>query len=295
LRFSVGGYLFGETGKSIWRSKMSSLLSCATTALALFLLGVAFLINLNLNFMFTVVQNQLEIQAYLRTDVSDREASATAEAIKKLPGVAEVKFVSRALALEELRQMFQDKAAILDGLDQNPLPPSVRIKTAGVADVPGVVSAVRKLGTVEDVIYQEEASRRLASLGRASQFVSLGGMLVVGLVAVMVIGNSTRLTIDARRHEIGIMKLVGATDEFIIGPFLLEGIVLGMLGGLLGTGLVVGLYVWVVATVETALPFIPVLRLTARTAADMLGIMLATGVAVGTLGSVISLRRYLNV
>jgi cell division transport system permease protein len=256
---------------------------------------VAFLINLNLNFMFTVVQNQLEIQAYLRTDVSDREASATAEAIKKLPGVAEVKFVSRALALEELRQMFQDKAAILDGLDQNPLPPSVRIKTAGVADVPGVVSAVRKLGTVEDVIYQEEASRRLASLGRASQFVSLGGMLVVGLVAVMVIGNSTRLTIDARRHEIGIMKLVGATDEFIIGPFLLEGIVLGMLGGLLGTGLVVGLYVWVVATVETALPFIPVLRLTARTAADMLGIMLATGVAVGTLGSVISLRRYLNV
>ena len=295
MRFSAGGYLIGETGKSIWRSKMSSLLSCATAALALFLLGVAFLINLNLNFMFTVVQNQFEIQAYLRTDVSDREASATAQAIAKLPGVAEVKFVSRATALEELRQMFQDKAAILDGLDQNPLPPSVRIKTAGVADVPGVVSAVRKLGTVEDVIYQEEASRRLASLGRASQFVSLGGMLVVGLVAVMVIGNSTRLTIDARRHEIGIMKLVGATDEFIIGPFLLEGVVLGMLGGLLGTGLVVGLYVWVVATVETTLPFIPVLRLTARTAADMLGIMLAMGVVVGTLGSVISLRRHLNV
>jgi cell division transport system permease protein len=296
LRYSTSGYLLGETGKSIWRNKMSSFLSCATTALSLFLLGVAFLINLNLNFMFTVVQNQMEIQAYFKRDVSDAQAAATVQAVRKLPGVSEVRYVSKADALQELKLMFQGKTAVLEGLGiDNPLPASVRAKTATPGDVPKVVAEMQKLQTVDDVIYQEEASRRLASLGRASQLVSLGGMLIVGLVAVMVIGNSIRLTIDARRHEIGIMKLVGATDEFIIGPFLLEGMMLGVMGGLLGEGMVVGLYSWVVSGLESVLPFIPMAQLTTRTAGDMLGIMLVTGLAVGIIGSIMSLRRHLNV
>lgn len=296
MRFSAGGYLLSETGKSIWRGKLSSFLSCGTTALALFLLGVAFIINLNLNFMFTVVQNQMEIQAYLRKNATDQAMSAAVDQIEKIPGVATVKFVSKADALAELTQEFQDKPEVIQGIgEDNPLPASVRITTSSASDVPAVVEEVKKMSAVEDVLYQEDTSRKLEALGRASQYVSLGGMIVVGLVAIMVIGNSTRLTIDARRHEIAIMKLVGATDEFIIGPFLMEGIVLGVLGGLLGAGLVVGLYVWIVNEIQSAVPFIPVLNLTFRTALDMLGIMLATGVAVGALGSAVSLRRHLNV
>ena len=275
---------------------MSSFLSCATTALSLFLLGVAFLININLRLMFTVVQSQMEIQAYLKADATLDQAAAVVQAVKKMPGVTDVKYVSKAEALEELKAMFQEKASVLEGLgEENPLPASVRVKTASPDDVPSVVAEIKKFSTVDDVIYQEEASRRLVSLGRASQLVSLGGMLVVGLVAIMVIGNSIRLSIDARRHEIAIMKLVGATDGLIVGPFLMEGVVLGVLGGLLGAGLVVGLYTWVVGGLESTLPFIPIARLNMDTAGRMLGIMLTTGVAVGVVGSVTSLRRHLDV
>ena len=296
MRYSVSGYLLSETGKSIWRNKMSSFLSCATTALSLFLLGVAFLININLRLMFTVVQSQMEIQAYLKADAPLDQAAAVVQAVKKMPGVTDVKYVSKAEALEELKAMFQEKASVLEGLgEENPLPASVRVKTASPDDVPSVVAEIKKFSTVDDVIYQEEASRRLVSLGRASQLVSLGGMLVVGLVAIMVIGNSIRLSIDARRHEIAIMKLVGATDGLIVGPFLMEGVVLGVLGGLLGAGLVVGLYTWVVGGLESTLPFIPIARLNMDTAGRMLGIMLTTGVAVGVVGSVTSLRRHLDV
>jgi len=296
LRYSTSGYLLSETGKSIWRNKMSSFLSCATTALSLFLLGVAFLININLRLMFTVVQSQMEIQAYLRADATLDQAASVVQAVKKIPGVSDVKYVSKAEALEELKAMFQDKASVLEGLgEDNPLPASVRVKTAAAEDVPRVAAEIKKIPTVDDVIYQEEASRRLMSLGRASQLVSLGGMLVVGLVAIMVIGNSIRLTIDSRRHEIAIMKLVGATDGLIVGPFLMEGVVLGVLGGLFGAGMVVGLYTWVVGGLESALPFIPVARLNMDTAGRMLGIMLTTGVAVGVVGSVTSLRRHLDV
>lgn len=275
---------------------MSSFLSCATTALSLFLLGVAFLININLRLMFTVVQSQMEIQAYLRADATLDQAASVVQAVKKIPGVSDVKYVSKAEALEELKAMFQDKASVLEGLgEDNPLPASVRVKTAAAEDVPRVAAEIKKIPTVDDVIYQEEASRRLMSLGRASQLVSLGGMLVVGLVAIMVIGNSIRLTIDSRRHEIAIMKLVGATDGLIVGPFLMEGVVLGVLGGLFGAGMVVGLYTWVVGGLESALPFIPVARINMDTAGRMLGIMLTTGVAVGVVGSVTSLRRHLDV
>lgn len=296
MKFSTSGYLLGETSKSLWRNKMSSFLSCATTALSLFLLGVTFIITLNLNFMFTVVQSQMEVQAYFKQGTTDEQAQAAVEAVRKLPGVSEVKYVTSDDALSELKQIFQDKASVLDGLgDENPLPPSVRVKVGDSAKIPTIVDQIKKISAVDDVLYQEELSNRLTSLGRVSQLVSLGAMLVVGLVAVMVIGNSIRLTIDSRRHEIGIMKLVGATDEFIVGPFILEGMVLGIIGALIGEILVVGLYDWVVRGLETILPFIPIMRLTVRSAVNMFGIMLVTGIAVGTVGSVVSLRKHLLV
>jgi cell division transport system permease protein len=294
LRYTLGGYLISETHKSIWRSRMSSFLSCGTTALALFLLGVAILINLNLSHLFTDVQSQMEIQAYLTMEASEEDAEAAIQVAQALNGVAEVRYVSREEAFRELQEMFQEKATVLEGIE-NPLPASIRLTTFRPEDVPDVVARLREIPCVDDVIYQEEASRNLAVLGRVSQVLSLGGTVIVGLVAITVIGNSTRMTIEARRHEIGIMKLVGATDGFVVGPFVLTGIVLGMFGGLLGAGLSVGLYNYLTGSLESVLPFIPILSLTRGTAINIAGILVITGVAVGTLGSALSLRRHLNV
>ncbi len=273
---------------------MSSFLSCGTTALALFLLGVAIVISLNLQYIFTDVQSQPEIQAYLKMETTDQEAVSALKACEAMNGVAEVRFVSKEEAFSELREMFQDKAAVLEGIE-NPLPASIRLTTFRAEDVPGVVEQLKVLPCVEDVIYQEEASRNLAVLGRVSQALSLGGTVIVGLVAITVIGNTTRMTIEARRHEIAIMKLVGATDGFVVGPFVLAGIVLGMFGGLLGAGLSIGLYNYLTTSLGSILPFIPILSLTRDTALNITGILVLTGVAVGTLGSALSLRRHLKV
>ncbi|MGI6662805.1 MAG: permease-like cell division protein FtsX [Bacillota bacterium] len=294
MRYTLVGYLVSETHKSIWRNRMSSFLSCGTTALALFLLGVAIVISLNLQYIFTDVQSQLEIQAYLKMETTDQEAVSALKACEAMNGVAEVRFVSKEEAFSELREMFQDKAAVLEGIE-NPLPASIRLTTFRAEDVPGVVEQLKVLPCVEDVIYQEEASRNLAVLGRVSQALSLGGTVIVGLVAITVIGNTTRMTIEARRHEIAIMKLVGATDGFVVGPFVLAGIVLGMFGGLLGAGLSIGLYNYLTTSLGSILPFIPILSLTRDTALNITGILVLTGVAVGTLGSALSLRRHLKV
>lgn len=294
MRYTLVGYVFSETHKSIWRNRMSSFLSCGTTALALFLLGVAIIISLNLDYIFTDVERQLEIQAYLKMETPDEEAAALVKMCEGMDGVAGVRFVSKDEAFEELRQMFQDKAAVLEGIE-NPLPASIRITTLRAEDVPKVVEQVKELPWIDDVIYQEEASRNLAVLGRVTQALSLGGTVVVGLVAVTVIGNTTRMTIEARRHEIAIMKLVGATDGFVVGPFVLTGIVLGILGGLLGAGLCLGLYNYLTESLEKVLPFIPILSLSREAILNITGILVLTGVAVGTLGAALSLRRHLDV
>lgn len=275
---------------------MSSVLSTATTALSLFLLGVAFLIGLNVRFLLTVAQNEMEIQAYFSRETTEAQMQEVTQTVRQMPGVSKAVFMSREDALAWLQQMFSENASVLEGLgSDNPLPASLRVTAAEAAQVAEIAAKMKEIPAFDDVVYDEGTARSLASLMLASQYVSLGGMLVVGLVAVMVIGNSIRLTIDARRHEIGIMKLVGATDEFIIGPFILEGMILGVLGGLIGEVMVASLYVWAVRGLGSALPFIPVVDLTMRTALDMLGVMLVTGVAVGVLGSVMSLRRHLRV
>ncbi len=296
MRMSLGGYLISETGKSIWRNKLSSFLSCGTTAVALFLLGAAFVMRLNFAFMFDVVQKQMEIQVYLDKGLSDSASASVYETIRGIEGVEDISYVSKEDALEILKDMFQDRAGVLDGLgEDNPLPASIKVRMESVELIPGAVESMKAIEGVEDVWYQDEAAGRLASLGHVIQLVTLGGVLIVGLVAVMVIGNSIRLTVDAKRHEIAIMKLVGASDEFIVGPFLLVGIVLGVAGGIFGASLAIGLYGWGAGILQSALPFVPVLALTFETGMHMLVVMLATGVVVGVLGSTISLRRYLRV
>lgn len=294
MRYTLGRYLVGETNKSIWRNKMSSLLSCATTGVALFLLGIAIIISLNMRFLFTVVQNQMEIQAYFQRELPEADIASSVDAIRKIVGVTSAQYVSKSDAIAELKSMFQDKSAILEGIE-NPLPASVRVKTGRPDDVPQVVAKLKEIKGVNDVIYQEQASRNLAVLGRTSQILSLGGTVVVGLVAVTVISNSTRMTIEARRHEIAIMKLVGATDGFVIGPFVLAGMVLGVLGGLLGSALSVGVYASLTGRLSGVLPFIPVLQLGVNESVSIAGILVVTGAFVGTLGSALSLRRHLDV
>ena len=288
--------MFSEAFRSLWRNKLSSFLSSLTTGFALFLLGISFLVSINLGYIYTVAEQQMEIQAYIIKDATAEQISTAVDQVQKIQGVSTVKYVSKEDALEELKLMFKDKASVLDSLkEENPLPASIRVRTSSVEQIDAVVAEIRTLDVVDDVIYQEEVSRRMMSIGRAVQYVSLGGMVAVGAVSIMVIGNSIRLTIDSRRHEIAVMKLVGATDGFVVGPFILEGVVIGIFGSILGTFFAVGIYNWLFEKLYEFIPFVPMYVLDAQSKLQMFGIMAVTGIVVGVAGSVLSVRRHLKV
>ncbi len=287
-------YAFAEAWRGLRRNGLSSFLSLLTTFIALSLLGATFLVEANLRYMFKTVEQGVDVQAFLKKGVSAMEIDQILAAAKEIPGVREVTYVSPEDGLKELREIFQDMASVLDGLEtNNPLPPKIEVKTTGVEEIVSVASSLREIPGVEDVIYQKEAQEKLEAIGRALQMAGVAGVISIGVVSVLVIGNSIRLTIIARRHEVAIMKLVGATDGFITAPFFFEGLLLGFFGALAASGMLIGAYYWLSGWLVVILPYLPVVPLDSRLATDILTILGITGLAVGGLGSALSLRKYL--
>lgn len=287
-------YAFAEAWRGLRRNGLSSFLSLLTTFIALSLLGATFLVEANLRYMFKTVEQGVDVQAFLKKGVSAMEIDQILAAAKEIPGVREVTYVSPEDGLKELREIFQDMASVLDGLEtNNPLPPKIEVKTTGVEEIVSVASSLREIPGVEDVIYQKEAQEKLEAIGRALQMAGVAGVISIGVVSVLVIGNSIRLTIIARRHEVAIMKLVGATDGFITAPFFFEGLLLGFFGALAASGMLIGAYYWLSGWLVVVLPYLPVVPLDSRLATDILTILGITGLAVGGLGSALSLRKYL--
>ncbi|MBE3519471.1 MAG: ABC transporter permease [Firmicutes bacterium] len=288
-------HAFAEAWKGLRRNGLSSFLSLLTTFIALSLVGATFLVEANLKYMFKTVEQGMDVQAFLKKGISPAEVDGILAAVKKIPGVRDVTYVSPEDGLKELREMFQDMASVLDGLEaNNPLPPKIEVKTTGVEQIVSVASALREIAGVEDVIYQKEAQKKLEAIGRVLQMAGLAGVISMGAVSVLVIGNSIRLTIFARRHEVAIMKLVGATDGFITAPFFCEGLLLGFFGALAASGMLIGVYYWLSRWLAATLPYLPVLPLDSDLTADILTILVITGLAVGGFGSALSLRKYLT-
>ncbi|MDK2928030.1 MAG: cell division transport system permease protein [Bacillota bacterium] len=295
MRFSTWEFYLRETGRSLVRNRLMSLASISTVALSLLILGVFLLGVANLNHIASTLENQVEVTAYLDDKVSGAAQAELIDQVKGLPGVREARFVSKEEALQRLKEQFGERRDLLAAVEKNnPLRNAVEVRTLTPGDVKPVVEELKKLPGVAKVSFKEEIIERLFALTRAIRYAGLGIVLLLVAGTVFLISNTIRLTVFARRREISIMKLVGATDWFIRWPFLLEGLCLGFIGSLPAVLLVVRFYAWLAANVYTTLPFVPLLA-----PGDLLGrlslLLVGLGLLVGGLGSAISVRRFLRV
>lgn len=295
MRFSTWEFYLRETGRSLVRNRLMSLASISTVALSLLILGVFLLGVANLNHIASTLENQVEVTAYLDDKVSSAAQAELIDQVKGLPGVREARFVSKEEALQRLKEQFGERRDLLAAVEKNnPLRNAVEVRTLTPGDVKPVVEELKKLPGVAKVSFKEEIIERLFALTRAIRYAGLGIVLLLVAGTMFLISNTIRLTVFARRREISIMKLVGATDWFIRWPFLLEGLCLGFIGSLPAVLLVVRFYAWLAANVYTTLPFVPLLA-----PGDLLGrlslLLVGLGLLVGGLGSAISVRRFLRV
>lgn len=295
MRLSTWEFYVREAARSLVRNRLMTLASISTVALSLLILGVFLLGAVNLNHIADTLESQVEVTAYLDDKLTDTQTAELAARVKELPGVREATFVSKDEALERLKEQFGERRDLLTAVEKNnPLRNAVEVRTVTPEDVKPVVEELKALPGVAKVSFKEEIITRLFALTRAIRYAGFAVALLLVGATVFLISNTIRLTVFARRREIAIMKLVGATDWFIRWPFLLEGLALGFIGSLPAIALVSRFYSWLTANVYATLPFIPLLN-----PAEVLGrlslLLLGLGILVGGLGSTISVRRFLRV
>jgi cell division transport system permease protein len=272
-------------------------LASAMVGFALFILGLFGLVAFNLQASLASLESRVEVIAYLRDDVRTDEIELAVAELRGLQAVAGVGFVSKEEALDRARTEFPDFQQVFADLEVNPLPASLEVRllegSRNEASVDEVVRMAADFPFVEEVTYGQEWVQRLFTLRRVA-FISaavLGGAFA--LVAALIIGTALRIAIFARRDEIYIMRLVGARDGFIRRPFLLEGALAGLLGGVIALGLTWGTFQVVRAFlfsgsgngVEDTLRWIP---------PEWVGAGIVVGVVFGIVSSSLAVRRHLR-
>ena len=282
----------GDAAVGFRRNGLMTVAAVTTVMVALLVVGAAVLLGLNLTRVASAVEAQVEVVAFLQDGLGKDGGARVSAALAGLPGVASVTYVSRDEALQRLQGHLGEGSAFEDLVTTNPLPDSVELQLTDPAIAPAVAKAVSRQSGVSEVTYGGQVVDRVVALSRSVRLVA--GLLTAFLagVALIVVVNTIRLTVIARRQEIEIMQLVGATRWFIRWPFLIEGVLQGGAAAVTAMAVLVVVYAVGISRLGASLPFLPLVGL--REALEPLaGSVLLGGAGVGVLGSLIAIRRFL--
>ena len=268
----------------------------AITAMLL-ILSVFFIAALNMNIAAQTIRGDYDtIEIYLKDKVTEKKAQTLIEDMKATDGVADAEYKSKKKAMKEFRKRWGENGYLLDNLEENPLPNSIVVQIADLEKADYIASRAEKLKGAEDVKFYKDTVDRLLKITDFMQWAAVILMAFLILVSIVVVSNTIKLTVFNRADEISIMKYIGATNWFIRGPFLVEGIIIGVISAAISVGLTALIYHKLVELIGDqmfsmlSIPMVPEEFLIYNLA----WIFLALGVSIGACGSIISIRKFLN-
>jgi cell division transport system permease protein len=287
--------VLSEAGRSLTSNLSTSIAATMTVLIGMFLLGLLIALGTWVVSWSDHVKDQLEVKVFFEESVTPKQANAVQRylAEQKADGtVKEYQFVSKAEALQRMRKKYPELTA---NLPSNPLPASYEVTPSKADDVKVLSASIRqqKFAGVERVKDGQQTSKRILQVARVIQVIFLVAVVVLLIASVLLISNTIRLSIFSRRREIEVMKLVGATNWFVRGPFMVEGLICGAIGALAA---IVLLWLGKAIALPAILGHIDTSDDVRALAFSLIAlILLAVGLGVGALGSGVTLRRYLRV
>jgi len=289
------GYLLREGIRSIFRHGFMSFAAICVTVACLIIMGSFSLILYNLNVMVRDLEQENEILVYVDENLTEAEAKSVGSQINLIENVNQARFVSREQALENFVQTQGDEN-LFSGLDATTFRHRFVVSLMDNSQMAYTVSQIRPVEGVADVSAPYELEEGFRTIQRVLEVISIAIIAILLVVTLFIISNTIKLTMLDRKDEIAIMKMVGATDGFIRLPFFVEGFVIGLLGAGIAFGLQWGLYNLLLTNIATAdslqlfnfVPFMDVLWV-------MIPAFAAAGLFVGVFGSLMSIRKFLDV
>jgi cell division transport system permease protein len=285
-------FFLGEVGRSFTRNALMQVTAIGTVAVTLMLLGAFLFMRSTLADLGNGMLQQIEISAYLTSNVTPHEITALRAAFRADPRIASVQFVPKSEGLAELRARTR---GVIDTslLTENPLPDKFRIRVYDPAQVPAVARDVARLNGVTQAPYGQDVVERLLRLGTVLRRIGMTLIAVFLIVAGIIISNTTRLAVYARRREIGIMQLVGATNAYIRLPFIFEGLLVGFSGAIAAIILLVAAHATLWPRIVEALPFVQFNVAVVDVPSLVLQLFLVGGI-VGSAAAWVAVGRYLQ-
>ena len=291
------GYNIRQALQQIWRNKGMSTASVFAITAMLLILGLFFVITVNINLFTEMLKNNYnEVEVFLNDDVKKSDAEDIMKKIDAEPGVKSSTYRSKTEAMKIMKARWGENSYLLDSLGNNPLPSSIVVTVDSMSTADNVIKMVKGTDGVEDVKYYQDTVKKLTKITNFLKIAAMIIMVFLIIVSIVVVSNTIKLTVFARAKEIEIMKYIGATNWFIRGPFLIEGILIGVISSAVSAVATFFIYREIISLVGKQFmtimssPLVPAGYLSV----NLILIFLAIGVSIGACGSIVSMRKFLD-
>ena len=300
MGYSGVSYLVIEGFKNVFKNKKSSMVSLLTMLCAMFLFGTFFAMGENIKHVVNQVEKTQGIEVFIRPDATQEEIDEIGRKINELDGINTIRFKNKQEALEQLKEQLNDESGLLKTYEgeNNILPTSYVITLTDLSLSESIQEEIRKFDNIDEIASSDKTIETLIKLSKLIRTVIGVVFVLLLIIAITIISNTIKLTVYARRKEISIMKYVGATNSFIRWPFIVEGIIIGVFAAAITILVLSGLYNFIIDSIGASdvlqkmgvnlLPFSDIINL-------IVIVFLSLGIGIGTIGSSISMKKYLEV
>lgn len=290
-------YLFKEGFRNTWSNRMMSIASICVLMSCLVLIGCASMIFLNIESLLGRIEEENVVMVYIQDGTTDADINAMGDSLKKMDNIKEVEFVSKESAWQEqLDTMEEAQAKFFTEISSDiPLPDAYKVTVNDLSQFDSTVDQIKQLQHIDTIRENKDLAQKLVTIRHGVEVISVVIVAVLLAISVFIIQNTIKLTVYSRRLEISIMKSVGATNGFVRLPFVVEGMILGVISGVISLGLVWAFYEFAINQFGDLISSLGLEALKfSNYSLPMLGIFIAIGIVTGVGGALLSMGKYLN-
>lgn len=298
MKYNIFGYLIGEGFSNVFKNKKSTGASLMIMCATMIIFGIFLILGENINHFVDQIKSEQGFQVFLKTDATDDEIQKVGEEIREINGVSTAEYKDKTYALNTMKEKLGDKSELIEGYGPDYFPPSYVVTLTDLNMSKDVQNKIMEFDNVTKITSSDKTVSTLLSLARGIKAVTGVILVLLIVISIFIISNTIKLTVHARRKEISIMKYVGATNSFIRWPFLVEGIIIGVVAGAISVGIIGLAYTYIVGQISgTSFFEIANIKFIEFSSMSELLILvyLGLGIGVGAIGSTISMKKYLEV
>ena len=298
MKYNIFGYLIGEGFSNVFKNKKSTGASLMIMCATMIIFGIFLILGENINHFVDEIKSEQGFQVFLNKDATDEEIQKVGEEIKSLDGVSTAEYKDKEYALNTMKEKLGDRAELIEGYGPDYFPPSYVVTLTDLNMSKDVQNKIMEFDNVTKITSSDQTVSTLLRLARGIKLVTGIILALLIVISIFIISNTIKLTVHARRKEISIMKYVGATNNFIRWPFIVEGMIIGIFASVISIVIVGGAYSLLAEQAVNA-QFMQAINMSLVGFKDMISsiifVYMLLGIGIGALGSVISMRKYLKV